>query len=210
MSEETPLPSPDAATDRRPRREEPSAAEPPPRPPQPRAESAEPPPAADHAWRSVGIFLLILLGLLLAMRMLHLGIPIFYPKVLDGPFSLDALAEVEEYTGFQPLVPFYRPEVLGTGPVNITARRSPRPQVTVFWQGRRFLRLTERQGGSRPFVRPGARPLPNHPESLHWQEGRTRRVVIEDDGLWVEIRTDLPEEDLHRLVETLRPYEELL
>jgi hypothetical protein len=34
-------------------------------------------------------------------------------------------------------------------------------------------------------------------------------VVLERDDLWIELRTDLPEEDLHRLVETLRPYREL-
>lgn len=164
----------------------------------------------EHALRPVLVFAGILAGVLLALRLLHLALPLLYPPVLAGPFSLNELAEVERYTGFEPLVPFYRPEVLGSGPVTITARRRPQPQVVVFWQGRRFLYLSERRGGPEPRVSPDARPLPAHPESQWWREGRTHRVVWPIDGLWIEIRTDLPEQDLHRLVETLRPYGELL
>lgn len=163
-----------------------------------------------HTLRPVLVFAGILAGLFVALRLLHLALPLLYPPVLAGPFSLDDLGEVERYTGFEPLVPFYRPEVLGSGPVTITARRRPLPQVLIFWQGRRFLYLAERRGGPQPRTSPDARPLPAHPEALWWREGRTHRVVWPLDGLWIEIRTDLPEQDLHRLVETLRPYGELL
>ena len=162
-----------------------------------------------HRWPPLLVFLLVVAGLLLGLRLVHLAVPLLYPAVLSGPFSLETVAEAEPLVGFAPRLPFYRPEVLGTAPVHVTARRRPQPQVTVFWQGDRFLYLAERRGGPRPFVRPEARPLPGHPESSQWREGRTWRVVLEQDGLWIELRTDLPEEDLHRLVETLRPYREL-
>jgi len=162
-----------------------------------------------HPWPPALTFLLVVAGLLVALRLVHLALPLLYPPVLSGPFSVDDVGQAEQYTGFPPRVPFYRPEVLGTAPVYVTARRRPHPQVTVFWQGDRFLYLNERRGGPEPFVRPEARPLPGHPESSQWREGRTWRVVLELDDLWIELRTDLPEEDLHRLVETLRPYGEL-
>lgn len=167
-------------------------------------------PAPSSPWRPLLVFAGIVGVLVVTLRLLHLVVPVFYPPVLAGPFSLEGFAEVERYTGFEPLLPFYRPEVLGTGPVNVTVRRQPRPQMVAFWLGERMLYLAETRGGPRPYVYPEARPLPDHPEALWWREGRTQRVVLEQDGLWVEIRTDLPQEDLHRLIETLRPYEELL
>ena len=162
-----------------------------------------------HRWPPALTFLLVVIALLAALRLVHLVLPLVYPAVLSGPFSLDSVGEAEQYVGFPPRLPFYRPEVLGTAPVNITARRRPQPQVTVFWQGDRFLYLSERRGGTSPFVRPESRPLPDHPDSAQWREGRTWRVVLQRDDLWIELRTDLPEEDLHRLVDTLRPYAEL-
>lgn len=145
-----------------------------------------------------------------ALRLVHLVVPIFYPRVLSGPFSLDDLGTVEQYTGFSPRVPFYRPEELGTRPVTITVTRRPHPKVTIFWQGEHFLVLTEQRGGEAPPRPVETWPLERHPEAAAWREGATTWVQLERDGLWIEVRTDLSTTDVERIVDSLRPYAELL
>jgi len=160
--------------------------------------------------KGVGSFVIVLVLLLLAMRVVHLGVPIFYPKVLAGPFSLTGFDEVEEYSGFSPYLPFYRPEHLGVTPGNITVTRRPYPRVVVFWHAEHFLYLAEQQGGQRSPQRMREAPLPGHPEASWWREGDTQMVVLQRDGVWIELRTDLSLRDVQRIVDTLRPYEELL
>ena len=159
--------------------------------------------------------LLVIAGVFfLALRALHLLIPAFYPRVLSGPFSVGEIGAAEQYTGFEPLMPFYRPQALGREPVHITAERRPRPRVTVFWHGESFLYLEQRAilgASDRPPRTPGnARPFPALEEGMRWSEGQTLHAVGRRGELWITIRTDLPEEDLRRIAETLRPYEELL
>lgn len=174
---------------------------------------AAPAPPPDRRPSPVGalaalVVVLAVIGFLL--RLVHVGLPMFYPQVLQGPFSVERLGEVEEYAGFSPLVPFYRPAALGTRPVVITVFRRPRPRVDVLWQAERLLVLEQTRGGEAPPAPPHARPLPGVDDAVWWREGRTHHVVARSHGLWVELRTDLAEDDLHRLVQTLRPYEELL
>ena len=107
-------------------------------------------------------------------------------------------------------MPFYRPQQLGAEPVNITVTRRPYPEIQVLWQAEHFLSLKERKGGPMPTVTPQAQPLPGHPGSMSWQDGRTQLVVIPLDDLWIELRTDLSLRDVQRLVDTLRPNEKLL
>lgn len=144
------------------------------------------------------------------LRLIHLVVPVFYPQVLSGPFSVTTFDEVEELAGFSPQLPFFRPQVLGTRPVHITVSRRPRPRVVTLWQAERFLRLEEQRGGELEGAPPTARPLPEHPDSLWWREGTTHHVQLRRDGLWIDLRTDLPLQDVERLVETLRPHEEML
>ena len=160
--------------------------------------------------------LLVIAGILfLALRAIHVGIPLVYPRVLRGPFSLGSLGEVEEYTGFSPLVPFFRPQALGPEPVHVTATRPPRAQVVVFWQGDRFLYLEERDGGGPPPVPEIARswslegPAADA-ENHWWRQGRTVYAVTRRGDLWIELRTDLSDDDARRVIETLRPYRDLL
>jgi len=160
--------------------------------------------------KGIGSFVIVLVLLLLALRVVHLGVPIFYPRVLAGPFSLDSFGDIERYAGFSPLLPFYRPEYLGVKPVNITVTRRPYPKAVVFWHADHFLYLAEQQGGQRPPQRMREAPLPGHPEASWWREGETRMVVLQRDGLWIELRTDLSLRDVQRIVDSLRPYEELL
>ena len=159
--------------------------------------------------------LLVIAGVFfLALRALHLLVPAFYPQVLAGPFSVEEIGAVEQYTGFEPLMPFYRPQGLGREPVHITAERRPRPRVTVFWHGDHFLYLEERAivGASdrRPRTPGNARPFEALEDGVRWSEGETLHAVGRRGDVWVTLRTDLPEEDLRRIAETLRPYGELL
>jgi len=166
-------------------------------------------------FRGIATLLVVFGVLFLLLRALHLGVPLLYPKVLQGPFSLESVAEVEEYAGFSPLVPFFRPATLGERPVHVTVTRRPRARVAVFWQGERFLYLEEREGGGPPPVPENAREwslaTPGAPEEARWwRQGRTVHAVARRGDHWVEVRTDLPADDARRVVETLRPYRDLL
>ena len=160
--------------------------------------------------RGVVTFVVLAALFFALLRLVHLVVPVFYPQVLSGPFSVEGFGEVKELAGFSPRLPFYRPEVLGTRPVHITVTRRPQPKVVVFWQAEHFLYLAEQRGGRRARAPASARPLPRHPDARWWREGETHHVQLEREGLWIELRTDLPLQDVERLVETLRPYEELL
>jgi hypothetical protein len=144
------------------------------------------------------------------LRVVHVLAPAVYPKVLAGPFALDRVEQVEEYAGFTPLLPFYRPATLGGAPVAVTAWRRPRPRAVVFWQGDHFLVLEQTRGGPAPPRLPPDRELAGHPGAAWWVEGRTHHLVVPFDELWVVLRSDLPEREVRRLVETLRPLPELL
>jgi len=63
--------------------------------------------------KGAGSFVVVCLVLFFVLRLLHLSAPIFYPKVLTGPFSLDSIESVAQYTDFSPRLPFYRPAMLG-------------------------------------------------------------------------------------------------
>lgn len=160
--------------------------------------------------------LLVLLGVVfLLLRALHLGVPLLYPQVLRGPFSLEGIAEVEAYTAFSPLLPFFRPEALGPRPVLVTASRPPRPRAVVFWQAERFLYLEQERGGRPPPIPANARSWTlrgpaAEGENHWWRQGRTVHAVARRGELWIEVRTDLPPDDARRVVETLRPHRDLL
>ena len=160
--------------------------------------------------RGIASFLVIAAVAFAALRLLHLAVPVFYPKVLVGPVRLDRIEAVARYTGFSPRLPFYRPQQLGARPVDITVSRRPHPKVVIVWQGERFLYLAQQQGGERPPSEGDAVALPGRPDSSWSREGGTHHVVVKLDDLWIELRTDLPSRDLRRLVDTLRPYRELL
>ena len=155
--------------------------------------------------------LLVIAGAwLLLLRLVHLAVPMLYPAAFTGPISVDDFEAAGRHAGFSPRLPYYRPAALGTGPVHITASRRPRPKVVTFWQGERFLYLAEREGGPAPSRGVRGTPLEGRPGSRYWRAGETHHVVLELDGHWIEIRTDLTFVDVERIVDTLTPYRELL
>lgn len=170
-----------------------------------------PPQPPRHHWvGSLAALGVVLAVVALLLRLLHVGLPLLYPRVLQGPFSLGDVAEAEAYAGFSPLVPFFRPQELGARPVHVTVFRSPQPRVVIFWQGEHFLHLDQRRGGEAPAVPAHAEALPVAGGARWWRQGRTRHVVLRRGGSWVEVRSDLDDRAVRRIVETLRPYEELL
>jgi len=159
--------------------------------------------------KGAGSFLVVCIALFFALRVLHLSVPIFYPKVLAGPFSLDSIESVAQYTDFSPRLPFYRPALLGAQPITITVTRRPYPKVAIFWHADYFLYLAEQRGGEKPADPPDSQPLPMHSEASWWREGQTIQAVFKLEDLWIEIRTDLSLQDVERIIDTLQPYERL-
>jgi hypothetical protein len=156
--------------------------------------------------RAIGGFLLITGGVLLLLRAVHVGVPMFLPETRPGPFALASLDEVERRVGFPPIVPAYRPETLGRAPATLTVTLSPRPTVVVVWQGEQYLRLTQRRDGSKPPHPPTAHALGGVPDSTWWQEGALQHLIVRRGAFWIEVETDLPWRDLRRIADTLGPY----
>lgn len=159
--------------------------------------------------KAIGSFAAVVVVVVFLLRLLHVAIPAFYPKVLMGPFSLDSIEAAPEYLGFSPRMPFYRPEQLGVHPVHITVTRRPYPKIVVFWQAEHYLYLAEQQGGPAPRAGADDAPMPGRPEGTWSRDGRAVQVVLRRDDLWVEVRTDLSVQDVQRIVDSLTPYEQL-
>ena len=156
--------------------------------------------------KGIGSFLGFTLGLFLALRVVHIAVPLFYPTVIAGPFRLDDVEDAPKLLGFSPRLPFYRPERLGPRPVEITVTRQPYPRLVIAWQGDRFLRLSEQKGGPMPAYPVESPAVPGHPGSAWWQDDLTQHAVLQLDGLWIEMNTDLPQQDALRIIASLRPY----
>jgi hypothetical protein len=156
--------------------------------------------------KGLGSFVLIAGGILLLLRLFHVGVPVFFPETRPGPFTLSSLDEVQRRVGFAPLIPAYRPVELGDRPSSLTVILHPRPTFVIRWRGERQLAVTQRRGGPMPAHPPASRPLPDVPDSTWWRDGALHRLVLRRGELWVEVETDLPARDLKRLADTLHPY----
>ena len=160
--------------------------------------------------KGLGSFLVISAVLFLGLRGAHLLVGAIYPASLPGPFQLDSLDDIEQYAGFSPHIPFYRPIELGAGPSEIVVERRPRPASRIVWRGESYLEIFEWSGGSRPAVAADATSLPDLPSSLYWEEGEQLVAVVQLAGRWVEVRTDLDAVQLRRIVDTLLPHDRLI
>jgi hypothetical protein len=155
--------------------------------------------------KGIGSFLAIAAGVFVVLRVLHAGVPLFVADARPGPFTFTRLDEIGPQMGFAPLVPAYRPAVLGQSPLEMTGWFAPEPSVRIGWRGERMLTMTEQRGGDAPARPPLARELAGHPGSRWWEELGVAHLVLERDGVWVSIETDLPIRDLTRLADTLTP-----
>jgi len=154
----------------------------------------------------LGSFALIVAGVLLVLRLVHVGVPVFFPDTRPGPFTLTSLDDVRGRVGFAPLVPAYRPAALGDRPSRLTVFLSPQPTFVIVWRGEHYLSVTQRQGGAMPAHPATSQPLPDVTDSTWWRDGPQHRMVLKRGEFWIEVATDLPLRDLKRIADTLRPY----
>jgi hypothetical protein len=143
---------------------------------------------------------------LLGLRLLHVGVPLFFPETRPGPFTLTSLDEVRRRVGFAPLVPAYRPAALGDRPASLRVWLSPQPTFVIVWRGENYLSVTQRRGGAMPVHPPTSQPLPDVTDSAWWRDGPRYHLVLKHDEFWIEVETDLPSRDLKRIADTLTPY----
>jgi hypothetical protein len=153
-------------------------------------------------------FVLLTAGMLLALRAVHVAVPVLFADSRPGPFALTRLEDVERYAGFAPIVPAYRPEALGTRPAALTVARAPYPTFSVVWRADRYLTLTQRRGGASPPHPATSVELADVPGSRWWWDGGAHHLLLRRDGFWIVIETDLPQRDLARIADTLRPFVE--
>lgn len=154
----------------------------------------------------LGSFLLIAGAVFLALRVLHVATPLFFPGTRPGPVVVASLDDARRHAGFAPLVPAYHPASLGERPVSLTVTLQPGPRIVIVWQGEHHLSLVQRRGGGAPDHPAISRPLGDVPDSRWWTEGPRHHLILKRGDLWVELVTDLPSRDLKRLADTLRPY----
>jgi hypothetical protein len=153
--------------------------------------------------KGLGSFVVTATIVLVGLRGLHVGVPLFVPNTRPGPFALASLDDVQRVAGFRPLVPGYHPASLGDRPSGITVWLSPQATAAIVWTGEHTLSLTERLGGAMPAHAAIAQPMPDVPDSLWWQDRSRCHLVLKRGDLWIEMETDLGERDLRRFADTL-------
>ena len=154
----------------------------------------------------LGSFALIAAAMLLGLRVLHVGVPLFFPDTRPGPLALGSLDDVRRRVGFAPLVPAYHPVALGDRPSTLTVALTPRPTFVIAWRGEHYLSLTQRRGGAMPAHPSTAEPLPDVSDSTWWRDGPLLHLILRRDEFWIEVETDLPSRDLKRIADTLTPH----
>jgi hypothetical protein len=154
----------------------------------------------------LGSFVGVSIGVLLGLRLFHVAVPFFFAETRPGPFAAADLDEAARLAGFAPLVPGYRPEVLGERLPSVVVARAPRPTIEIEWRGERYLTIIEQKGGSAPEHPATAPPLADFPGSAWWEDGPSRHLIVQRGDVWVHVETDLPSRDLERIADTLRPW----
>lgn len=159
--------------------------------------------------RLKGFFTLVLVtaGVLGALRVVHVSVPLVFPQTQQGPIDVASLDDVRRLAGFAPLLPVYRPASLGDRPSSMTFSFHPRPTFVIVWRaGDQYLSVTQQQGGPMPGHPPLAQPLTGVPDSTWWTDGARSQVIVARGEFWILIDTSLPARDLIRLVDTLTAY----
>jgi hypothetical protein len=156
--------------------------------------------------KGFGSFVVITLLVMLGLRLMHVAAPVVFPSTRLGPIDVAKLDDVRALVGFAPMVPAYRPAVLGDRPASISVLLSPRPTFAISWRaGDQFLLVTQRQGGPRPDQSPVSEPFGDVPNSAWWTQGARRHLVLERGEFWIEIETNLSPGELRRFADTLAP-----
>jgi hypothetical protein len=157
--------------------------------------------------KGLSTFLVITAGVFLALRGLHVAVPLVFPETRQGAITVTRLEDVQRQVGFAPLVPAYRPAVLGDQAPRMTIRLSPTPVFEIRWRGPEHdLSVIQRRGGPSPDTAPLARPLDGVPNATWWVAGSRSHLVLQRDGYWIEMDTSLPPRELRRFADTLTAF----
>ncbi len=159
--------------------------------------------------RVKGLFSLLLItaSVMGALRVVHLSIPMVFPQTRQGPVEVGSLSEVRRLAGFAPLLPAYRPALLGEQAASMTFAYHPQPTFVIVWRaGGQYLSVTQQEGGPMPDHPPLAQPLDAVPGSTWWISDGQSRVILARGAFWILIETSLPSRELVRFADTLTPY----
>lgn len=157
--------------------------------------------------KGLASFLVITTLVFVALRGLHVAVPIVFPETRQGPIAVTRLEDVSRQVGFAPILPAYRPAILGDHPGDMTIQFSPVPTFRTRWRGEvHDLTVTQRRGGPDPVKPPLARPLEGVPDAMWWSAGGRSCLVLKRDEFWIELDTSLPSRELRRFVDTLTAY----
>lgn len=157
--------------------------------------------------KGIGSFVLIAAGVMAGLRVVHLAVPVVFPETRQGPVAVSSLDEVRRRIGFAPILPAYRPAILGEHPSSLAIRFSPSPTFVVTWQeGGHYLSVTQQRGGPKPAHPPLARPLVDVADSIWWVDGARSHLIVSRGGFWIHIETSLDSRDLRRFADTLTEY----
>jgi hypothetical protein len=157
--------------------------------------------------KGIASLLVITAAVFVVLRGLHLAVPIVFPETRQGPIVVERLEDVRRQVGFAPILPAYRPAILGDHPGDMTIQLSPVPTFRTVWRGDAHdLTLTQRRGGPDPAIPPLARPLEGVPTAMWWIAGGRSYLVLRRDEFWIELDTSLPERELRRFADTLTMY----
>lgn len=152
-------------------------------------------------------FVIITIVVLAGLRAVHLAVPAVFPETRPGPIALARLDDARRILGFRPMIPAYHPAVLGAAPTSVTARFSPAPAITAIWdRGGSYLAVTTWQSARRPGTPALAAPLADLANAWHWFDGSHVHALLLRDGGWIEIETNLGEQELRRFADTLSRY----
>ena len=152
-------------------------------------------------------FLVITTAVFVLLRGVHVAVPIVFPETRQGLIVVTRLEDVRRQVGFAPILPAYRPAILGDHPGDMTIELGPVPTFRTVWRGEQHdLMLTHRRGGPAPVMPPLARPLDGVPNAMWWIADGRSYLVIRRDQFWIELDTSLPSRELRRFADTLTAY----
>lgn len=153
-------------------------------------------------------FAFVTVGVFVALRVLHVSVPLVFPETRLGPVTVARLEDVRGQVGFAPYLPAYRPAALGDTPSSMRVWLSPVPAFEIVWRGGDHdLSLRQQRGGPRPLHPVLGRPMTGVPDSTWWMSGGRNHLILSRDGFWIALDTSLPERELRRFADTLTPYQ---
>jgi hypothetical protein len=157
--------------------------------------------------KGIASLIVITAAVFVVLRGLHLAVPIVFPETRQGPIAVERLEDVRRQVGFAPILPAYRPAILGDHPGDMTIQFSPVPTFRTVWRGDAHdLTLTQRRGGPDPVIPPLASPLEGVPNAMWWVAGGRSYLMLRRDEFWIALDTSLPSRELRRFADTLTTY----